>query len=212
MRYAPAPGGTAGEGVPMSISTSFAPRWQVPAAAALLALATVAGSPAAVTADRLLVTSSSFADGATIPAAYAHAGCAAGAKNRSPQLSWHSGPSGTQSYAVTMFDPDAPTGHGFWHWIMFDIPATSHGLGAGAASSSALQHGAVLGQSDFGASEYDGPCPPPGDKPHHYVITVRALDIALLPAASKATRGPEFLAAVNGHVLAEGKLVGRFGR
>ncbi|MBV9103731.1 MAG: YbhB/YbcL family Raf kinase inhibitor-like protein [Candidatus Eremiobacteraeota bacterium] len=166
----------------------------------------------AVRADRLTVTSSAFADGATIPAVYAFRGCASGAENRSPQISWRGAPAGTKSYAITMFDPDAPTGHGFWHWVVFNVPASVHGLDSGAAARTESLHGAIIGHADFGTSSYGGPCPPPGDKPHHYVITVRALDVALVPGGTSSTTGPQLVAAVEGHVVAEGKLIGRFGR
>jgi Raf kinase inhibitor-like YbhB/YbcL family protein len=160
----------------------------------------------------LTVTSSAFTDGATIPAPYAYRGCATGAVNRSPALSWHGAPAGTKSFAITMFDPDAPTGHGFWHWVMFDIAPGTRALEAGAGAKDAAPGGAVLGHIDFGSSAYGGPCPPPGDRPHHYIVTVRALDVAHLSGGTPATTGPELTAAVAGHVIAQGTLTGRFGR
>jgi Raf kinase inhibitor-like YbhB/YbcL family protein len=194
----------------MTIARCFGGRFMVPAAVALLAGAI--GTSATAAAERLTVSSTAFSDGGTIPGAYANRGCAASAENRSPQLSWRGAPAGTKSFAVTMFDPDAPTGHGFWHWVLFNIPAGVHAIDAGASTDSGPLHGAVVGHADFGSSAYGGPCPPPGDKPHHYVITVRALDIASVPGATSVTSGPQLVAAVEGHVLAQGKLVGRFGR
>lgn len=95
--------------------------------------------------------------------------------NRSPQLSWHGAPAATQSFAVTIFDPDAP-GHGWWHWAVAGIPASVSQLPSNASASGALRKmGAVEARNDFDIDGYGGPCPPPG-KPHHYVITVYALN------------------------------------
>lgn len=95
-------------------------------------------------------------------------------ENRSPQLTWRNPPAGTRSYAVTIFDPDAP-GHGWWHWAVAGIPATVTSLPADASASGFLQRiGASEARNDFGTDGYGGPCPPPG-KPHRYVITVYAL-------------------------------------
>ena len=117
-----------------------------------------------------------------------------------------------RAIAVTMFDPDAPTGHGFWHWVMFDIPATAHRLAPGMGEMRAAPADAVLGHVDFGISAYGGPCPPPGDTPHHYIVTVRALDVATVHGANAGTTGPELVALLAGHELAQGTIVGRFGR
>ena len=191
----------------------FSSRLRLPAAAAL-AVACVAIGMAAVPSGRLTVTSDAFAEGATIPDVYAHRGCASGAQDRSPALAWRGVPAATKSFVVTLFDPDAPTGHGFWHWVMFDIPGDAHGLpaGAGVEHASSAPHGAVGGHNDFGAAGYAGPCPPQGAKPHRYEFEVRALDVATVPGASSETTGPELVSALAGHVLAEGTLAGRFGR
>ncbi|MEU4237276.1 YbhB/YbcL family Raf kinase inhibitor-like protein [Actinoplanes sp. NPDC026619] len=94
----------------------------------------------------------------------------------SPQLTWRGAPAGTQSFAVTLFDPDAPTGSGFWHWSAWDIPATTTSLPTAAV----LPAGAVSGRNDGGSTGYTGPCPPTGDVTHHYVFTVVALSIPSL--------------------------------
>jgi Raf kinase inhibitor-like YbhB/YbcL family protein len=94
----------------------------------------------------------------------------------SPQLSWSGAPASTQSYAVLMFDPDAPTGSGFWHWVTWDIPATTTSLPTGAV----LPPGSVSGENDSGTLGYTGPCPPAGDKVHDYEITVVALSVPTL--------------------------------
>jgi Raf kinase inhibitor-like YbhB/YbcL family protein len=95
--------------------------------------------------------------------------------NRSPQLSWHGAPSSTQSFAVTIFDPDAP-GRGWWHWAVAGIPASVAKLPSNASASGMLRKmGAVESRNDFDIDGYAGPCPPPG-KPHKYIITVYALN------------------------------------
>lgn len=102
-------------------------------------------------------------------------GCKGG--NQSPELTWSAPPAGTKSFAVTVYDPDAPTGSGWWHWIVYDIPANVRSLpaGAGALKSTALPAGAQQGRSDFGTMAFGGACPPQGDKHHRYVVTVHAL-------------------------------------
>jgi Raf kinase inhibitor-like YbhB/YbcL family protein len=104
--------------------------------------------------------------------------------NISPALMWKDPPAGTKSFAVNVYDPDAPTGSGWWHWVIFNIPATATGLveGAGRPHSKAAPRGAIQSRTDFGKPGYGGPCPPQGDPPHHYIFTVYALKLAKLPA------------------------------
>lgn len=97
-------------------------------------------------------------------------------ENQSPQLSWKNAPEGTKSFAVTMYDPDAPTGSGFWHWVVFDIPANSNELVTNAGTKSNLiPKGAVQSITDYGIKGFGGPCPPEGHGFHAYIITVYAL-------------------------------------
>ena len=100
-------------------------------------------------------------------------------KNQSPHLLWKNAPKGTKSFAVTMYDPDAPTGSGWWHWIVFDIPANTNELvtGAGNTISNLAPKGAIQSITDYGINGYGGPCPPEGHDPHQYIITVHALKI-----------------------------------
>lgn len=98
-------------------------------------------------------------------------------KNLSPQLFWENPPAGTKSFAVTIFDEDAPTGSGWWHWLIFDIPATVTELksGAGDVSLNLSPNGSIQSNTDFKTQGYGGPCPPEESKPHKYVVTVFAL-------------------------------------
>lgn len=133
--------------------------------------------------------------------------------NVSPALNWSGAPAGTQSYAVTVYDPDAPTGSGWWHWVVFNIPASAEGLrkGAGDAQGAALPAGSIQSRTDYGKPGYGGPCPPTGDKPHRYVFTVHALKVDKLPldADSPAAMVGYFL---NQNTLKKAVLSARYGR
>lgn len=110
-------------------------------------------------------------------------------ENLSPELYWENPPAGTKSYAITMYDPDAPTGSGFWHWVVFDIPATTSELktGAGNIVKNLLPAGTVQSNTDFGQPGYGGPCPPPGHGFHEYRITIYALKVDKLGLDKNAT-------------------------
>ena len=119
-------------------------------------------------------------------------GCAGG--NKSPHLAWSGAPAGTKSFAVTCFDPDAPTGSGFWHWLVVNIPpsVTELPLDAGNAKAGRLPAGALQTRTDFGVPGYGGPCPPAGDHPHRYLFTVVAVDkdkLDVTPDTSAAVVG-----------------------
>src|SRR6059058_940360 len=122
------------------------------------------------------VRSDNFAEQGTLPKEHVHQAMGAGGQNVSPQLHWSGAPAGTKSFALTLYDPDAPTGSGWWHWVVFDIAAGTTSLAEGAVSSGGnLPPGATEGRTDFGTPGYGGPCPPPGDKPHRYIFTLYAL-------------------------------------
>jgi Raf kinase inhibitor-like YbhB/YbcL family protein len=109
-------------------------------------------------------------------------------QNVSPALNWSHAPQGTQSFALLVHDPDAPTGSGWWHWVVYNIPATATSLPAGAGDPKArsLPSGALQGRADFGTYAYGGPCPPPG-KVHHYHFRLFALKVPKLDVPSDAT-------------------------
>ena len=115
--------------------------------------------------------------GATLTDAQVFKGFGCDGKNISPALTWSGAPQGTKSFALTLYDPDAPTGSGWWHWVVYNIPASATGLpeGAGAADGTGLPAGAMQGRSDFGSAAFGGACPPQGDKPHRYIFTLYAL-------------------------------------
>lgn len=138
-------------------------------------------------------------------------GCDGG--NLSPALQWKGAPAATQSYAITVYDPDAPTGSGWWHWVAFNIPSSVTSLpeGAGAEDGKLMPEGTVQVRNDFGARAFGGACPPQGAKPHRYQFVVHALKVERLdlpPDASSALVG--FM--IQSNRLGSAKLEARFGR
>lgn len=131
-------------------------------------------------------------------------------ENKSPALAWSGAPEGTKSYAVTVYDPDAPTGSGWWHWVVYNIPATVTSLETDA-SAKGLPKGAVQSRTDFGTEAYGGPCPPKGHKPHHYVVTVHALDVEKLDLKSDSS-GALVGYMLNGHRIGKAELTSIYGR
>ncbi|PHS58307.1 MAG: YbhB/YbcL family Raf kinase inhibitor-like protein [Sulfurimonas sp.] len=144
---------------------------------------------AILSASILLFSSSLFADGLTLKSddmfgqitnnqVFNGFGCTG--KNISPQLSWLNAPKSTKSFAITIYDPDAPTGSGWWHWLVFNISADTNKLVSNASSLMKLPHASIESLTDFGSSSFGGACPPKGDKAHAYVTTVYALDVKKL--------------------------------
>lgn len=168
--------------------------------ALLCCLALGAGAAYAGSDARIEVRSSAFDDGAPIPARHSFA-----AENISPPLSWGPLPGATQSVAVICVDPDAPRG-AWTHWIVFNVPAGAGNLPEDLPDDPRLPDGSLQGTNDFGAVGWDGPAPPKGT--HRYVFHVYALD-TVLPLEAGAGR-PELLAAMKGHVLAQGQVTGTY--
>jgi Raf kinase inhibitor-like YbhB/YbcL family protein len=125
----------------------------------------------------------------TIPKSFEFKGFGCSGENKSPALKWSGVPKDTKSFAVTVYDPDAPTGSGWWHWMVINIPAdvTELAAGAGVVNSMALPKGAVQSRIDYGVAAWGGTCPPQGDKPHHYIFTVYALKTDKLDVPADAT-------------------------
>jgi len=125
------------------------------------------------------VISNSFKDGDYLPTEFilsADFGFGCAGHNKSPHLKWSGAPAGTKSFAITCYDPDAPTGSGFWHWLVVNIAADISELAEGAGSAGGRPPaGALQTRTDFGAPGYGGPCPPAGDHPHRYLFTVFAV-------------------------------------
>jgi Raf kinase inhibitor-like YbhB/YbcL family protein len=138
-------------------------------------------------------------------------GCAGG--NISPEVSWSGAPKGAKSFAVRVYDPDAPTGSGFWHWVAFNIPAgtTSLPKNAGDPTANLVPAGTIQAHNDTGSQGYFGPCPPKGDKPHHYHVQVFAVDVDKLDADDKAT--PAVVGFnLHFHTLGMAELIGLYSR
>lgn len=129
--------------------------------------------------------------------------------NQSPVLSWNDPPAGTQSFAVTMYDPDAPTGSGWWHWVVFDIPTGTDHLSANASGH--LPAPIIESLTDFGQPGYGGPCPPEGADAHHYEIRVHALDVPSLGLDASAMPA---LAGymIHAHSLGSASITALYGR
>ena len=136
-----------------------------------------------------------------------------GGSDTSPHLRWEGAPDGTKSYAVTCLDPEAPTGSGFWHWTVFDIPAsvTELATGAGSPDGANLPPGAVQSRNDANMLGYVGAGPPPGHGPHRYVFVVHALDVE--KTGANVDSMPAYVGfTMYGHTLARGILTATFER
>lgn len=148
------------------------------------------------------LTSTAFAAGQVIPIEFTCSGA-----NTSPPLAWGDAPAGTRSFVLLLEDPDAPGGT-FRHWGVYDLPPDHRELapGAGKGSSGGLKQA----RNDFGDQAYGGPCPPPGDRPHHYVFRVMALDVGKL--SPEPGQVSDIVDAMHGHVLASAFLVADYQR
>jgi Raf kinase inhibitor-like YbhB/YbcL family protein len=182
---------------------------------ALTAAAIGFASTATQAADRFVLSSPTVKNGATLTIDQVFKGFGCEGKNISPALEWKGAPKDTKSFAVTVYDPDAPTGSGWWHWVMFNIPADvtkleadAGNVGAGKAPKNAIQS-----RTDFGAPGFGGACPPPGSakKPHRYIFTVFALKTDKLDLDANAS-GALVGYMLNANKLAKASFTAKYGR
>ncbi len=132
---------------------------------------------------QMSLQSTDIAEGEALSNAQVFNGFGCEGENKSPQLSWEGVPEGTKSLAITLYDPDAPTGSGWWHWVVFNIPANVTSIEAGAD----MPDGAIQSRTDFGSVGYGGACPPEGDKAHNYILTLHALNVEKLELDENAS-------------------------
>lgn len=156
------------------------------------------------------LTSPDFKEGDAMPTAQVFNGMGCKGKNVSPVLEWSGVPNGTKSLALTLYDPDAPTGSGWWHWVVVNLPPKTTRLAKGA-SSGEMPAGALQTRTDFGTPGYGGPCPPEGDKPHHYIFTLYALKTATLPL-DKSASGAMAGFMIHANALDQATLTVTYGR
>lgn len=156
------------------------------------------------------LTSTDIAEGKTLANTQVYNGFGCTGENISPQLSWGKAPEGTKSLAITAYDPDAPTGSGWWHWVAFNIPANTTELPSGASGKS-MPAGTIESKTDFGSTGFGGACPPKGHKPHRYQFTVWALktDKLDLDAGTSGAKVGYFL---NENALAKATIEAKYGR
>ncbi|MCH4092413.1 kinase inhibitor [Acetobacter sp.] len=156
------------------------------------------------------LTSPAFSNGAVMPQTQVYSGMGQTGSNLSPPLQWEGAPAGTRSFVVTLYDPDAPTGSGWWHWVVANIPADVASLAEGAGSGKGdLPEGALEVRTDFGVPGYGGAAPPPGHI-HRYVFTVTALDVPQLEVTADSS--PALVGfMVHHHRLASARLTVIYG-
>lgn len=151
------------------------------------------------------IWSHSYKEDDEMPNAQRYHGMGQNGGNLSPSLFWEDAPDNTKSFVITMYDPDAPTGSGWWHWVVVNISPNITHLVEGASSNKLLPEGAIEIRNDFGQKEYGGGAPPPG-KPHRYIITIHALNIARIDVTPSST--PAFVGFnVHHHSLASAQLI-----
>ena len=178
---------------------------------ALIASSTLVASLAC--AAGLKLESPTIKPGSMLTEAQVYNGFGCSGKNLSPALKWSGAPKDTKSFALTVYDPDAPTGSGWWHWVVYDIPAGATELpeGAGTGDGKGLPAGSKQAKTDFGAPGFGGACPPSGDKPHRYVFTLYALKTDKLDIPPDGTAALVGF-TINANKLASASFTAKYGR
>jgi Raf kinase inhibitor-like YbhB/YbcL family protein len=176
-------------------------------------VAALFAATSAAQAGGFSLSSPTIKPGSTLTEAHVFKGFGCDGRNISPALKWSGAPKDTRSFAVQVYDPDAPTGSGWWHWVVYNVPASATELaeGAGTSDGKGLPAGSLQGRTDFGAPGFGGACPPKGNKPHRYIFTVHALKTEKLevpPDATAALIG--FM--VNANSLGTASFTAKYGR
>jgi Raf kinase inhibitor-like YbhB/YbcL family protein len=179
-----------------------------------VSLLTTCGLAAGAAEAQFRLASADFQPGGTMDDEQAYNAFGCTGQNVSPALRWSGAPKDTKGFALMVHDPDAPTGGaGWWHWIVYNIPASATELakGAGKTDGSALPPGAASSITDYGTPGYGGPCPPEGDKPHRYIFTIYALKVDKLDVPKGASASlAGFM--INANAIAKATLTGMYGR
>ena len=159
---------------------------------------------------KIELTSTDITDGGVLKTAQVFNGFGCTGENISPQLSWTGVPENTKSLAITIYDPDAPTGSGWWHWLAFNIPTTAESIASGASLKS-MPDGTIESRTDYGAAGFGGACPPVGDKPHRYIVTLYALNTDKLDLDANATAAMVGF-SLNATMIEKTSITATFGR
>jgi Raf kinase inhibitor-like YbhB/YbcL family protein len=169
--------------------------------------------PVAAQAGGFMATSPDLDARRAIPEKFVFNGFGCSGENVSPAVIWRDAPADTKSFAVTVYDPDAPTGSGWWHWLVINIPPDTHGLqqGAGDPAARKVAKSVLQTRTDFGKPGWGGPCPPQGDRPHRYVFTVHALKVDRLDVPEDAS-GALVGYMIHANQIAKTSFTARYGR
>jgi len=184
------------------------------ALAALAAIAISTAQSSAAAEPAFVLSSPDPLVASHMPETYTAAAFGCTGHNQSPPLAWHGAPKGTQSFVLTLFDRDErSTPSGWWHWVVYDIPAGTDSLPAGVGSLSrhALPMLTLQGRSDLGENAYHGPCPAAGDPPHRYVFTIYALKIKKLPVPADSS-GAMVTSTAQDYVIGKAVFIAHHGR
>jgi len=159
------------------------------------------------TEKKFTLNSPDIKEGQTLSLEQVYNGFGCTGKNISPELSWQNAPSNTKSFAITAYDPDAPTGSGWWHWSAFNIGSKVSKIEKGVKFPISV----IQGKTDYGTSEFGGACPPKGDKPHRYIFTIYALDIEKIDL-DKNTSGAKIGFFLNKHAIDKAAITAKYSR